>query len=150
MEEDLLIIAIGSDHAGYEMKEKIKIKFSEKGYKFKDFGTNSTESVDYPDIMHHLAKQIDEGLILRGIVICGSGNGVAMTVNKYRKVRAAVCWNKVIAKFARLHNDANVIAIPARYISETCAFEITDMFLTTCFENGRHGKRVDKIAPPNL
>jgi ribose 5-phosphate isomerase B len=147
MVEDLLIIAIGSDHAGYALKEKIVKKFGALGYCFKDFGTNSEESVDYPDIIHPLANEIDKGNIIRGIIICGSGNGVAMTANKYRMVRAALCWTTEVARFARLHNNANILSLPARFINENLAFEIVNTFLTTGFENGRHGKRVDKIPP---
>lgn len=150
MVEDLLTIAIGSDHAGYELKEVLKSKLSKLGYNFKDYGTHSKESVDYPDIVHPLAKDINEGKLIRGIIICGSGNGVAMTANKYRNVRAALCWKEEIARFARLHNDANILSLPARFIKENLAFEICQVFLTTGFENGRHGVRVKKIPPENV
>lgn len=147
MVEDILQIAIASDHAGYELKEKIRKKYGKLGYIFKDYGTHSTESVDYPDMIHPLASDIDQGRILRGIIICGSGNGVAMTANKYPNVRAALCWKEEIARYARLHNDANILSLPARFISEHLAFEIIDIFLLTGFENGRHGIRVKKIPP---
>lgn len=149
MVEDLLIIGIGSDHAGFALKEALKQKLGKLGYSFKDYGTNSNESVDYPDIIHPLAQDVNIGKLIRGIVICGTGNGVAMTANKYRNIRAAVCWKEEIARFARLHNDANILSLPARFISESLAFDICQVFLTTGFENGRHGIRVKKIPPEN-
>ena len=139
-------LVIGCDHAGFEMKEMIKKKFENKGYKFKDFGTYTLDSVDYPDIIHPLASSIDSGEYEIGIIICGSGNGVSMTANKYPDVRAALCWIDEIARMARLHNNANLIALPARYISEEEAVNCVETFLTTGFEGGRHKRRVNKIA----
>jgi ribose 5-phosphate isomerase B len=145
MVENQLVIAIGSDHAGYCLKKKIISKFSDIGYVFKNYGTDSEESVDYPDIIHPLASAINSNVYYRGIIICGSGNGVAITANKYPMVRAAVCWTTEIARFARLHNNANVLSLPARIISKDLACDIVQVFLTTGFENGRHGRRVGKI-----
>jgi ribose 5-phosphate isomerase B len=150
MVEDMLEIAIACDHAGYILKLKLKKKLEEMGYTFRDFGADSEESVDYPDIIHPLATEINDGHLLRGIIICGSGNGVAMTANKYPQIRAALCWTPEIARFARLHNNANILSLPARFINEATAFDIAKVFLTTGFENGRHGRRVDKIPPKTL
>ncbi|MGI6717729.1 MAG: ribose 5-phosphate isomerase B [Bacteroidales bacterium] len=137
-------IAIASDHAGYELKEYIKKNFNDK-FNFKDFGTNSSESVDYPDFIHPLAHEIDKGNIKFGIIICGSGNGVSMTANKYPNVRAAICWNTELAALARKHNDANVLALSARFITKETAIEIVKSFFSTDFEGGRHLRRVEKI-----
>ena len=139
-------IAIGSDHAGYSLKEEIKYRFSKKGYKFRDFGAASKMSVDYPDIIHPLAKSVNDGQFKFGIILCGSGNGVAITANKYVNVRAALCWEKKIAVYARLHNDANILAIPARFMRTKKALEMVESFLNTSFENGRHSVRVEKIS----
>lgn len=141
----MIKIAIGSDHAGFELKEKLKEYLSSCGISFLDFGTHSTASMDYPDVAHLLAKAIVEKKTEKGIIICGSGNGVNITVNKYDEIRSALCWNTEIAELARLHNDANVIALPARYISETEAIEIVKKFISTDFEGGRHLTRVNKI-----
>jgi ribose 5-phosphate isomerase B len=138
-------IAIGSDHAGFELKEKIREYLSSKGYSVKDYGTKCLDSVDYPDIIHPLAFDINRNKIDIGIIICGSGNGVAMTANKYINVRAALCWNEEIAELARKHNDANIISLPARYITFEKAISILDKFLNTGFEGGRHLVRVEKI-----
>lgn len=143
--ENQLAIAIGSDHAGFCLKRKIISKFGDLGYIFQDFGTDSEESVDYPDIIHPLASAINKNEYFRGIIICGTGNGVAMTANKYPAIRAAICWNVEIARFARLHNNANILSLPARAISKDLACEIVQVFLTTGFENGRHGRRIEKI-----
>ena len=140
------IIAIASDHAGYQMKEAIKKHFENKGYDFKDFGTNSEESVDYPDFAHQLAGSIDRMEYGRGITLCGSGNGISMAANKHPRVRAALCWNKEIAELARQHNDANVCSLPARYLTNEEAMEIIEVFLNTGFEGGRHQRRVEKIS----
>jgi ribose 5-phosphate isomerase B len=145
MVESQMTIAIGSDHAGYCLKKKIIAKFGGMGYSFEDYGTHSEESVDYPDIIHPLAGAINSNMHFRGIIICGSGNGVAMTANKYPAIRAAVCWNTEVARFARLHNDANILSLPARMISKETAYEIVEVFLNTGFENGRHGRRIAKI-----
>lgn len=139
------IIPIASDHAGFELKEKV-IKFlSSKNIDTKDFGTYSSDSVDYPDYAHKVGSAINKGEYKRGIVICGSGNGVQMTVNKYPGVRCALCWNEEIASLARQHNDANILSLPARFIPEELALKIVDIFLNTDFEGGRHQRRVEKI-----
>ncbi len=139
-------IAIGSDHAGFCLKEKLKSFLAKEGYEVQDFGTDSEESVDYPDYIHPLAKTIEEGKLETGIILCGSGNGVAMVANKYRHVRAAVCWNEEISKLARQHNNANILALPARFLKEEDAVKIVHAFLTTPFEGGRHERRVNKIS----
>lgn len=138
-------ICIASDHAGFELKERIKTFLLNNQYDVKDFGTFSSDSTDYPDIAHPVGREISAGKVEKAIVICGSGNGVSMVVNKYPHVRCALCWNEEISKFARLHNDANVIALPARFISENEALNIVKVFLNTEFEGGRHEKRVEKI-----
>lgn len=137
-------ICIASDHAGYELKEFLKERFKQD-FSWIDFGCFGKDSVDYPDFIHPLAKEIDEGLQMTGVIICGSGIGVSMVANKYKKVRAALCWNKEIAKLSRQHNNANVLALPARFISNVEASEITEIFMTTAFEGGRHAIRVEKI-----
>jgi ribose 5-phosphate isomerase B len=139
------IIAIGCDHAGYELKELLVSALREWGYELKDFGTFSEESVDYPDVVHPLASAVNEGIYHVGIVICGSGNGVAMVANKYPNVRAALCWKPEIAELARRHNNANILALPGRFLSGTEAAELTKLFLTTGFDGGRHVRRVNKI-----
>ena len=139
------IIPIASDHAGYELKEKVKQYLSSKNIDTKDFGTFSSESVDYPDYAHQVGSEVNNGTYKRGIVICGSGNGVQMTVNKYPNVRCALCWTEEIASLARRHNDANILSMPARFISEDLALRIVDIFLSTQFEGGRHQRRVEKI-----
>jgi ribose 5-phosphate isomerase B len=141
-------IPVGCDHAGVELKTWLKQQLSSEGYRFFDFGTNTTDSVDYPDYIHPLADAINRGIYQRGIILCGSGNGVAMVANKYPLVRAAICWTEEIAKLARLHNDANIIALPARFISQEEALKIVKIFFTTDFEGGRHERRVQKISPP--
>ncbi|MBP5515404.1 MAG: ribose 5-phosphate isomerase B [Bacteroidales bacterium] len=139
------IIPIASDHAGFELKEKVKQYLSSKNMEVKDFGTFSADSVDYPDYAHLIGSAVNRGDFKRGIVICGSGNGVQMTVNKYPNVRCALCWNEEIASLARQHNDANMIAMPARFIPSDLALRIVDIFLSTPFEGGRHQRRVEKI-----
>lgn len=139
-------IALACDHAGYLLKEEVKKHLASNGYDTKDFGTFSEESVDYPDFAHQLGSAINKGEFKRGIVICGSGNGVQMTVNKYPNVRCALCWNEEIASLARQHNDANVISLPARFIPVSTALRIVDIYLNTPFEGGRHQRRVDKIS----
>jgi ribose 5-phosphate isomerase B len=138
-------IAIAADHAGYEYKEIVKNFLSEK-FDVQDFGTFSTDSVDYPDFVHPAATSIENGENELGILICGSGNGVQITANKHQKIRCALCWMPEIAVLARQHNDANMISMPARFISKEVAIEIADKFLSTEFEGGRHQNRVDKIA----
>ncbi|GAB4240376.1 MAG: ribose 5-phosphate isomerase B [Ekhidna sp.] len=138
-------IAIGGDHAGFHYKERLMAHLKENGHEVKDFGPGSDASVDYPDHVHPLASAIVSGDCDLGILICGSGNGVAMTANKHENVRAALCWNTEIASLARLHNDANIICLPARFIAYEYAESLADTFLSTAFEGGRHGRRVDKI-----
>jgi len=138
-------ISIGSDHAGFELKQKVIIWLNNKSIEVTDEGCYSNESVDYPDYAHKVGKKVNDNLVNVGIVICGSGNGVNMVVNKYSKVRSALCWTKEISTLARLHNNANICAVPARFISEELALEIIDTFLNTSFEGGRHQKRIDKI-----
>lgn len=140
-------IAIASDHAGFLMKENIKSFFNGEGMIFEDFGTHSEMSVDYPDFIHPLAEALNEGKYKAGIVLCGSGNGVAMVANKYPFVRAAVCWNEEITKLSRKHNNANIIAIPTRFVSAEEAIRFVKIFLDTEFEGGRHEERVRKINP---
>ena len=139
------VLPVASDHAGFELKEKVIAHLKSKGFDVHDFGTFSADSVDYPDFAHQLGSAVNKGLFPRGIVICGSGNGVQMTVNKYPNVRCALCWNEEIASLARQHNDANVIALPARFIPADLALCLVDIFLSTPFEGGRHQRRVEKI-----
>ena len=139
------IIPIGSDHAGFMMKEFLKVNLEIDGFRFKDYGAPSDESVDYPDIIHPLAKDINTGKYRRGIILCGSGNGVAITANKYEHVRAAICWEMELVKLSRLHNDANILVLPARFLSNKEALKFARVFLSTGFEGGRHKRRVDKI-----
>ena len=139
------IIPVGCDHGGYELKEFLKNKLIEEGYIIHDFGTNSTDSMDYPDVAHPLAKEIDENIFVRGILICGSGNGVCMTANKYLHVRAALCWNTELAKLARLHNDANILCLPGRFIDKNEAWNAVLAFMQTEFEGGRHITRIEKM-----
>ena len=139
-------ISIGNDHAGPEYKKAIVEMLKAKGYEITNYGTDSTDSVDYPDFGHPVAIDISEGKADFGIVICGSGNGIAMTVNKHQKVRAALCWTKEISALARQHNDANIICIPVRFITLETAIASVEAFLNTEFEGGRHQTRVDKIA----
>ncbi|PVX52042.1 ribose 5-phosphate isomerase B [Balneicella halophila] len=139
-------IGIAADHAGVGYKDKIKKYLENKGFDVTDFGTNGTDSVDYPDFAHQLGKAIDDGVCDKGVVICGSGNGITMTVNKHQNVRAALCWSKQLAELARQHNNANVLGLPARFIAYELAEEITEVFFTTDFEGGRHERRVNKIA----
>ena len=139
-------ISIGNDHAGPDYKKAIVAMLEAKGHEVKNYGTDTVDSVDYPDFGHAVAKDVSDGKADFGIVICGSGNGIAMTVNKHPKVRAALCWIKEIAALARQHNDANIISIPARYTSINQAIEMVETFLTTEFEGGRHQTRVNKIS----
>ncbi|MFN5147658.1 MAG: ribose 5-phosphate isomerase B [Flavobacteriia bacterium] len=140
------IIPIGADHAGFQLKEAVKKHLSLKGYEIKDFGCFSEESIDYPDFGHPVAEMVESNPGMLGIVICGSGNGINMTANKHQGIRSALCWKKEIAELARQHNNANIIALPARFISEDEALEMIDTFLFTEFEGGRHQKRIDKIT----
>lgn len=139
-------LAIGCDHAGYEYKEAVKKYLVEKGYKVKDYGTHSEDSVDYPDFVHPLAEAVEKDDHQFGILICGSANGVAMAANKHQKIRAAITWTDEISKLAREHNNANIICLPARFVSIEDAKKMVDVFIKTDFEGGRHQRRVDKIA----
>jgi len=142
-----MLISIGSDHAGYEYKSYLIKKLKELGHQVMDFGTDSADSVDYPDFAHPVANEvINNNKIRFGVLICGSANGVAMTANKHNKIRAAICWDKEIASLARLHNNANVICIPARFVGKRKAALMVETFLSTKFEGGRHKRRVGKIA----
>lgn len=138
-------ISIGNDHAGPEYKEKIIAFLKSENYETINYGTNTTDSVDYPDFIHPVAKDVSEGKSDFGIIICGSGNGANMTANKYQKIRSALCWNKEIVVLAREHNDANILSLPARFISIPQAIEMVKVFISTKFEGGRHQKRIDKI-----
>ena len=142
-------IPIGSDHGGYSMKSYLIRILTESGYRFKDFGTHSEESVDYPDFIHPLANAIDNGKYELGIIICGSGNGAQMTANKHKNVRAALCWNEEITELARLHNDANIISLPGRFLDFEFAYKLVTIFLQTEFEGGRHIRRIEKMAGKN-
>jgi len=138
-------IAIACDHAGYETKEKLKIWLTEKGYEINDFGTYSDKSTDYPDYAHPMALSVEKKESDIGISLCGSGNGINMAANKHQGIRSALCWKKELAELARLHNDANICALPARFVSFDEAKEIVDIFLNTDFEGGRHIARINKI-----
>ena len=139
-------IAIGADHAGFEYKESLKRWLTENGYVLKDFGTYSTDSADYPDFAHAVADAIEKKEFELGLLICGSGNGIAITANKHQGVRAAICWNEELAALARQHNNANILCLPARYIAIELAEKILDRFLHSSFEGGRHERRVGKIS----
>ncbi|HNW97593.1 MAG TPA: ribose 5-phosphate isomerase B [Bacteroidales bacterium] len=143
--EKIKEIAIGSDHAGFIYKEKIIEFLKGQGYLVNDLGCYSEASVDYPDFVHPVAIIVEENVNTKGILICGSGNGVCMTANKHQSIRAALCWNEELAKLSRLHNDANIICIPARFIDLDLALKMINIFLTTDFEGGRHFNRVKKI-----
>ena len=138
-------IGVGGDHAGYPYKEKLIAKLKAEGYEVTDFGPKSNASADYPDYAHPLASAVAEGKVEQAIAICGSGNGVCMTVNKHALVRGVLVWNNELAALARRHNDANVLCLPARFVTYQLAEEMTRTFLTTDFEGGRHQRRVDKI-----
>ena len=139
-------IAIGSDHAGYELKEELISFIEGKGLPFKDFGTHTKDSVDYPDFAHPVASAVENGEAAFGILLCGSANGVAITANKHQGIRAAVCWGEELAQLARAHNNANMICIPGRFVREGDAEKMVEIFMTTDFEGGRHNRRVEKIA----
>lgn len=138
-------IGLASDHAGFELKSFVRQYLDENGISYIDFGTDSTTSCDYPDYGHRLGRALDCGECDRGIAICGSGEGIAMTLNKHAAVRAALCWMPEIARLSRLHNDANVLVMPGRFLDKTTAQDIIDTFLHTPFEGGRHTRRVEKI-----
>ena len=138
-------IAIGSDHAGYDLKETLKPIIQKMGHELKDFGTHSTDSTDYPDFAHPVSSAVEAKEFEVGILICGTGNGVAITANKHQGVRAGLCWNRDIAALVRQHNNANVLCLPGRFISEEEAKVVLEVFLTTDFEGGRHERRIGKI-----
>ena len=139
-------IAIGADHAGFALKEALKKWLEKNGNPVKDFGTYSNESADYPDFAHTDASAVEEKEFDLGLLVCGSGNGVAMTANKHQRIRAVICWNEELAAVAREHNDANILCLPARFISEEDALRILDRFIHSSFEGGRHARRVGKIG----
>jgi ribose 5-phosphate isomerase B len=139
-------IAIGCDHAGFPYKDAIISHLEARGIRVQDYGANSSDSVDYPDFAHPVAEAVTAGTADLGILLCGSGNGVAITANKHQEVRAALCWLPEIAALARQHNNANALALPVRFISESTALEIVDAFLDSNFEGGRHARRVGKIG----
>jgi ribose 5-phosphate isomerase B len=139
------IVGMAADHAGYELKEALKPMLKEMGYQVKDFGTHSTESMDYPDVAHPLATAVENGEVCCGIAMCGSANGISMTLNKHQGVRAAICWLPELASLARQHNNANILSLPARFISVDLAKEIVKAYFSAEFEGGRHLRRVEKI-----
>lgn len=138
-------ISIGNDHAGTNYKNAVVEALKSRGIEVINHGTNSEDSVDYPDFVHPVANDVENKIVDLGIIICGSGNGASMTANKHQGIRSALCWTTEIAKLAREHNNANILSIPARYVSETQALDMVKTFLETEFEGGRHQKRVDKI-----
>lgn len=139
-------IAIGGDHAGFEYKASIIEALEKQGHDMQNFGTDSAESVDYPDFAHPVSSSVESGENELGILICGSANGVAITANKHQGIRAAICWNEELAALARQHNNANIVCIPARFIDLSLAQKIVETFINEPFEGGRHGRRVDKIS----
>jgi len=139
-------IAVGCDHAGFEYKESIKKWLMNNGFTVKDFGASSPDSVDYPDFAHPVASFVASGDAAFGILLCGSANGVAITANKHQQIRAGLCWENEVAKLVRLHNNANIICLPARFITLPLAFEMIETFMTTAFEGGRHERRVSKMV----
>ena len=147
----MITIGLASDHAGFELKEFVKKCIEQKGYKYIDFGAYSTDSSDYPDYAHPLAMAVEIGEnrgVDLGIAMCGSGNGIGMTLNKHQGIRAAICWNTEIARVTRAHNDANILVLPARFINRDDAAEMINIFLNTPFEGGRHQRRIEKIGIP--
>ena len=140
-----MLIPIGSDHAGFALKTKIISYLKEKGYQIDDKGCYSEDSIDYADYAHPVASLVENNKGMKGILLCGSGNGINMTANKHQGVRSALCWSVEIAKLAREHNDANILTLPARFLTEEEALLIVDVFLSTEFEGGRHQKRIEKI-----
>jgi ribose 5-phosphate isomerase B len=139
-------IAIGNDHAGFEVKLVVKDWLEEQGYEVDDYGTNSPESMDYPDVVHPLASAVEHGAYELGVLVCGSGQGVSFTANKHQGIRAALCWQPEIAELARSHNNANILCLPGRFIEAETALEILRRFIITPFEGGRHQKRIEKVA----
>jgi len=143
---DISVIHIGSDHAGFELKSKIITKLKERGFEVLDHGAHSDESTDYPDYAHPVAESVESDENARGILICGSGNGISITANKHQGVRCALSWLPEIAELARQHNDANIVSVPSRFVETDSALKIVEVFLGTEFEGGRHERRVKKIA----
>lgn len=139
-------IPIGCDHAGFQLKQIIIKHLEAKGYEVKDFGCYSEDSIDYPDFAHPVSELVEANKDMKGILICGTGNGITMAANKHAGIRAAICWIKEIAALAREHNNANILSLPARFVSDKDALEIVDVFFSTEFEGGRHQRRIDKIA----
>ena len=139
-------IAIGSDHAGFEQKEAVRLYLVQQGYNVTDFGTYNADSVDYPDFAHPVANAVESKEYSFGILLCGSANGVAMTANKHAGIRAAICWGEELAELARKHNNANIICIPARFVRDGDAEKMLDVFMNTAYEGGRHQNRVAKIS----
>jgi ribose 5-phosphate isomerase B len=146
-EMDILKMALASDHAGFERKQAIIRYLNEKMISFEDLGCYTNESCDYPDFGHTIACAVSTGKFSTGISFCGTGQGISITANKYPGIRSAVCWNTEIARLARQHNNANICAIPGRFVTDSEAVEIVDTFLNTVFEGGRHQRRIDKILP---
>lgn len=146
---DIKVVGLASDHAGFALKEFVKQYLTEKGIPFKDYGTNSEESCDYPDFAHALAQGIEKGEVYSGIGICGSGEGIAMTLNKHQGIRAGLAWIPEIAHLIRQHNNANVLVMPGRFINQEMARKIMDEFFLTDFEGGRHQLRVEKVPISN-
>ena len=140
-----MIIPIGCDHSGFELKQELIKHLESKGYEINDFGTYSEDSIDYPDYAHPVAEMVEQNTGMLGILLCGSGNGINMTANKHQGIRSALCWQPEIARLAREHNNANIIALPARFITKETAIEMIDIFFSTDFEGGRHQNRIDKI-----
>lgn len=140
-----MIITIGCDHAGFPYKDAIINKLKQEGHEIIDHGTFSEDSVDYPDFVHPTVRELETGKATLGILLCGSGNGVAITANKHQQIRAAVCWKKELASLARQHNNANVVCIPVRFVSKRLALGIVDSFMSSDFEGGRHLRRINKI-----
>lgn len=143
------LVGLACDHAGFELKEYVKTWLEQKGISYQDFGTYSTDSCDYPDFAHPLAEAVEKGVCYPGIAICGSGNGISMTLNKHQGIRAALCWTTEISRLARQHNDANILVMPGRFISHEIAAAIMEEFFNTPFEGGRHIKRIEKIPLKN-
>ena len=140
-------VLIASDHAGFELKKKLAAELEDRGYRVRDLGTNSSDSTDYADFAHPLAREVSEGKAKRGVLLCGTGLGMSYVANRYPNVRAAVTWSPEVAELARSHNDANVLVLPARFVSADEATQILERWLDTPFEGGRHERRVNKIDP---
>ena len=145
MDTQPLPIGFACDHAGIEIKHALMDHVAALGYEVRDFGTDTSDSCDYPDYAHPLAEAVEAGAVYPGIGLCGSGNGIGMTLNKHQSIRAALCWNDETARLSRAHNDANVLVLPARFVTVEEAVRMVDIFLTTTFDGGRHRRRVEKI-----